>query len=108
MSRFFCCDSTEFPSKSRTSASGPSAKTEAPLADGWPPHPLQSSVNLRIPNPSVTPAKSNPLTFQELILRLQTFWAERGCVLQHPSAAQLGAATMPPETFLRVLGPHPY
>jgi glycyl-tRNA synthetase alpha chain len=56
----------------------------------------------------VTPAKSNPLTFQELILRLQTFWAERGCVLQQPYDVEVGAGTMAPETFLRVLGPKPY
>jgi glycyl-tRNA synthetase alpha chain len=51
---------------------------------------------------------SNPLTFQELILRLQTFWAERGCVLQQPYDTEVGAGTMAPETFLRVLGPQPY
>jgi glycyl-tRNA synthetase alpha chain len=50
----------------------------------------------------------NPLTFQELILRLQTFWAERGCVLQQPYDVEVGAGTMAPETFLRVLGPKPY
>jgi glycyl-tRNA synthetase alpha chain len=51
---------------------------------------------------------SNPLTFQELILRLQAFWAERGCVLQQPYDVEVGAGTMAPETFLRVLGPRPY
>src|SRR6201989_1085060 len=51
---------------------------------------------------------SNPLTFQELILRLQTCWAERGCVLQQPYDVEVGAGTMAPETFLRVLGPKPY
>ena len=50
----------------------------------------------------------NPLTFQELILRLQTFWAEQGCVLQQPYDVEVGAGTMAPETFLRVLGPKPY
>ncbi len=53
-------------------------------------------------------SSSNPLTFQELILRLQTFWAERGCVLQQPYDVEVGAGTMAPETFLRVLGPQPY
>jgi glycyl-tRNA synthetase alpha chain len=48
------------------------------------------------------------LTFQELILKLQTFWAERGCVLQQPYDLEVGAGTMAPETFLRVLGPKPY
>jgi len=56
----------------------------------------------------VNPATPNPLTFQELILRLQTFWAERGCVLQQPYDVEVGAGTMAPETFLRVLGPKPY
>ena len=54
------------------------------------------------------PSTSNPPTFQELILRLQTFWAQRGCVLQQPYDVEVGAGTMAPETFLRVLGPKPY
>jgi glycyl-tRNA synthetase alpha chain len=56
----------------------------------------------------VNPRKPNSLTFQELILRLQAFWAERGCVLQQPYDVEVGAGTMAPETFLRVLGPKPY
>ncbi len=56
----------------------------------------------------MNPSSSNPLTFQELILRLQTFWAERGCVLQQPYDVEVGAGTMAPETFLRVLGPKAY
>ncbi|HMK23233.1 MAG TPA: glycine--tRNA ligase subunit alpha [Terriglobales bacterium] len=56
----------------------------------------------------MTNSKSNPPTFQELILQLQTFWAHRGCVLQQPYDVEVGAGTMAPETFLRVLGPHPY
>jgi glycyl-tRNA synthetase alpha chain len=56
----------------------------------------------------LTENNSNALTFQELILRLQTFWAERGCVLQQPYDVEVGAGTMAPETFLRVLGPKPY
>ena len=56
----------------------------------------------------MNPSKPNSLTFQELILRLQTFWAERGCVLQQPYDVEVGAGTMAPETFLRVLGPKPY
>jgi len=55
----------------------------------------------------LSPAQ-NPLTFQELVLRLQTFWAENGCVLQQPYDVEVGAGTMAPETFLRVLGPKPY
>ncbi len=41
-------------------------------------------------------------------MRLQTFWAENGCVLQQPYDVEVGAGTMAPETFLRVLGPKPY
>jgi glycyl-tRNA synthetase alpha chain len=51
---------------------------------------------------------SYPPTFQELLFRLQAFWAERGCVLQQPYDLEVGAGTMAPETFLRVLGPRPY
>jgi glycyl-tRNA synthetase alpha chain len=56
----------------------------------------------------VNQSKPRSLTFQELILRLQAFWAERGCVLQQPYDVEVGAGTMAPETFLRVLGPKPY
>ena len=56
----------------------------------------------------MNPSKPNPPTFQELILRLQAFWAERGCVLQQPYDLEVGAGTSTPETFLRVLGPKPY
>jgi glycyl-tRNA synthetase alpha chain len=55
----------------------------------------------------VTSSKSNPPTFQELILRLEKFWADRGCVLEQPYDVEVGAGTMAPETFLRVLGPRP-
>jgi glycyl-tRNA synthetase alpha chain len=57
---------------------------------------------------SVATAKTKPLTFQELLFRLQSFWAARGCVLQQPYDVEVGAGTMAPETFLRVLGPKPY
>jgi glycyl-tRNA synthetase alpha chain len=45
------------------------------------------------------------VTFQGLILKLQEFWASRGCALQQPLDVEVGAGTMHPETFLRVLGP---
>ena len=53
-------------------------------------------------------SSQNPLTFQQLVLRLQNFWADHGCVLQQPYDVEVGAGTMAPETFLRVLGPKPY
>jgi len=53
-------------------------------------------------------ATTTSLTFQDLLFRLQAFWAERGCVIQQPYDVEVGAGTMCPETFLRVLGPTPY
>jgi glycyl-tRNA synthetase alpha chain len=48
------------------------------------------------------------LTFQEMILRLSRFWARHGCVLALPYDLEVGAGTMCPETFFRVLGPDPW
>ena len=48
------------------------------------------------------------LTFQDLLLTLEEYWARRDCVLQQPYDVEVGAGTMHPETFLRVLGPDPY
>ena len=45
------------------------------------------------------------LTFQALILSLQSFWAERGCVLMQPYDMEVGAGTFHPATFLRAVGP---
>src|SRR5277367_2826825 len=47
-------------------------------------------------------------TFQEIIFKLKQYWAERGCIIQEPYDTEVGAGTMCPETFLRVLGPKPY
>jgi glycyl-tRNA synthetase alpha chain len=57
---------------------------------------------------NVTSPNPNPPTFQELILKLQAFFAERGAIIQQPYDVEVGAGTMAPETFLRVLGPNPY
>lgn len=48
------------------------------------------------------------LPFQNLIVRLEEYWMRRDCVLQQPYDIEVGAGTMHPETFLRVLGPDPY
>ena len=45
------------------------------------------------------------MTFQSLIFKLSEFWASRGCAIQQPLDIEVGAGTMHPETFLRVLGP---
>jgi glycyl-tRNA synthetase alpha chain len=49
-----------------------------------------------------------PKTFQELILRLQQYWAELGCVLLQPYDMEVGAGTFHPATFLRAIGPEPW
>jgi glycyl-tRNA synthetase alpha chain len=48
------------------------------------------------------------VTLQELILALQRFWNEQGCVIQQPYDIEVGAGTFNPATFLRVLGPEPW
>ena len=47
-------------------------------------------------------------TFQETVFGLKQYWSGRGCIIQEPYDLELGAGTMSPETFLRVLGPKPY
>ncbi len=47
-------------------------------------------------------------TFQETIFKLKRYWSDRGCIIQEPYDVEVGAGTMCPETFLRVLGPEPY
>jgi glycyl-tRNA synthetase len=48
------------------------------------------------------------LKFQSMILALHHYWAEQGCLIWHPYYSQVGAGTMNPATFLRVLGPEPW
>jgi glycyl-tRNA synthetase alpha chain len=47
-------------------------------------------------------------SYQETLFKLKRFWARQGCVVQEPYDVEVGAGTMCPETFLRVLGPEPY
>ena len=49
-----------------------------------------------------------PATFQDLILRLQAYWAERGCVILQPYDMEVGAGTFHVATFLRAVGPEPW
>ena len=51
---------------------------------------------------------SQGLDFQSIILRLQQFWNEQGCLIWQPYYTQVGAGTMNPATVLRVLGPEPW
>ena len=56
-----------------------------------------------------SPGKPNPETsFQRLILKLQDYWAERGCVILQPYDMEMGAGTFHPATTLRALGPEPW
>ena len=50
----------------------------------------------------------NKPTFQDVILELQRYWAEQGCVLVQPYDIEVGAGTFNPATFLRCLGPEPW
>jgi glycyl-tRNA synthetase alpha chain len=47
-------------------------------------------------------------TLQDVVFSLERYWADRGCLIHHPWDAEVGAGTMHPETFLRVLGPRPW
>ncbi len=48
------------------------------------------------------------MTYQEVVITLEKFWAERNCVIQQPYDIEVGAGTMNPATLLRVLGPEPW
>jgi glycyl-tRNA synthetase alpha chain len=48
------------------------------------------------------------LNFQDLVLTLERYWAEQGVTIQQPYVIEVGAGTMSPHTFLRVLGPKPW
>lgn len=56
-------------------------------------------------NTTASNAPGKTLTFQEIILNLQQFWAERGCVVLQPLDMEVGAGTFHPATFLRAVGP---
>jgi len=47
-------------------------------------------------------------SLQEMVIALERYWAERGCVIQQPYASEVGAGTFNPATFLRSLGPEPW
>lgn len=51
---------------------------------------------------------SSVLSFQEMITRLQNYWADQGCLLIQPLDMQVGAGTFAPATFLKALGPTPW
>jgi glycyl-tRNA synthetase alpha chain len=64
---------------------------------------VESKNSLAKPN-----IEGRSLSFQDLLLTLEHYWTAQDCILQQPYDVEVGAGTMHPETFLRVLGPHPY
>jgi glycyl-tRNA synthetase alpha chain len=48
------------------------------------------------------------MTFQELILAIEQYWHDYGCIIQQPYDIEVGAGTFNPATLLRALGPEPY
>ena len=56
----------------------------------------------------MTDPVSAPRSFQEILLRLQTYWAGQGCAVLQPYDMEVGAGTFHPATTLRALGPNPW
>lgn len=57
---------------------------------------------------SATHNQNPMLTFQQIILKLQSYWADQGCALLQPYDMEVGAGTSHTATFLRALGPEPW
>lgn len=53
-------------------------------------------------------SKNTPMTFQEMILTLNRYWAEQGCIIGQPYDIEVGAGTFNPHTTIRALGPEPW
>lgn len=71
--------------------------------------PASSSSSSAAAGKAASPANASAPTFQEAIARLQDYWAKAGgCVVWLPHNTEVGAGTMNPATFLRVLGPEPW
>ena len=58
--------------------------------------------------PAAPAAPVAPRSFQEIILRLQTYWATKGCAILQPYDMEVGAGTSHTATFLRAIGPEPW
>jgi glycyl-tRNA synthetase alpha chain len=59
-------------------------------------------------HPPVPQVAERPASFQDLVLRLQSYWAARGCLILQPYDMEVGAGTFHPATTLRALGPEPW
>ncbi|XP_061374276.1 glycine--tRNA ligase, chloroplastic/mitochondrial 2 isoform X2 [Gastrolobium bilobum] len=84
--------------------------TAASAATTPPPPSLShhSSSSSSSTNPNIHAHKASSLTFQQAIQRLQEYWASVGCSIMQCSNTEVGAGTMNPLTYLRVLGPEPW
>ncbi|XP_008776005.2 glycine--tRNA ligase, chloroplastic/mitochondrial 2 isoform X2 [Phoenix dactylifera] len=73
---------------------------------------VSAAITSAVPHPqsyvSESGSKASVLTFQQAIQRLQEYWASVGCAVMQCSNTEVGAGTMNPLTFLRVLGPEPW
>ncbi len=61
-----------------------------------------------MPQADTPRGSARPKSFQEMILRLQSYWAGQGCVVLQPYDMEVGAGTFHPATILRALGPRPW
>src|ERR1700675_2577095 len=67
------------------------------------------TASAKLASPTGAPASLRPeASFQDLILSLQQFWGEKGCVILQPYDLEMGAGTFHPATTLRALGPRPW
>ncbi|GBF89751.1 hypothetical protein Rsub_02921 [Raphidocelis subcapitata] len=86
------------PPRAVADARAPAASPAAPAADG------KAAGN----GAAAAAGAAEAPTFQDAIRRLQDYWASLGCVVWMPHNTEVGAGTMNPATFLRVLGPEPW
>ena len=81
------------------------------ITTAWVGHETVDSAGERVIAPNLTGGGRTSgvsLTFQDLILELNRYWAEKGCVILQPYDTEKGAGTFNPATFLRSLGPEPF
>jgi hypothetical protein len=71
-------------------------------------HPLGDFLNPALALLGQGLKKDATISFQNLILKLQSFWASKGCTLLQPFDMEMGAGTFHPATFLRAIGPEPW
>ncbi|GLC37301.1 hypothetical protein PLESTB_001138600 [Pleodorina starrii] len=88
----------------RAAAAAPATAAPAPATAA----PAPASTNGFSTSPQRNGLVKDAPTFQEAIAKLQEYWASKGCAIWLPHNTEVGAGTMNPATFLRVLGPEPW